>query len=353
MGHQLREYIPAVNVLPTFHLIEADILDLSCEALVLQVDGNVRLDKTARDPTAWRDRVGDEVVGAPDGDPPGQIAGKLATQPAGPQLRDRCTMSLGGKLGTLGAPGAMPLMLLAVRVDDPHDDTLQPPPLGIAIGKPNYDHFLRRGVSHIMSRAMNIRRGIPNNFDPNDDEQASANEWQMNPPLSIAFPLIGCGTGYGFINAAENILSAIIGWYQDPRYTPEFGVPAMRAFTIQDIYLVVPPRTTMNVRILKPALIRSAWEKAWDRYLPPALGVPPVNYPSDLKDILLDQNRQLTTKYWTPGLGQVLKIDGVDNVAHGFPLNLTPWLPENITDAWIRRNCKVLRGGRIKRVTDI
>ncbi|KAF5874714.1 putative dehydrogenase reductase protein [Botrytis fragariae] len=353
MGHQLREHIPAVNVLPTFHLIEAEILDLSYEALVLQVDGNVRLDKTARDPAAWRARVGDGVVGGPNGNPPGQIATKLATQPTGPHLRDRCTMSLNGQLGTLGAPGAMPLILLAVRVDDPHDDTLQPPPLGIAIGKANHDHFLRRGVSHIMSRAMNIRRGIPNNFDPNDDDQVNENEWQMNPPISIAFPLIGCRTGYGFINAAENILSAIIGWYHDPRYTPQFGNAAMRAFTIQDIYLVVPPRTTVNVRILKPALIRSAWEKAWDRYLPPALGAPPVRYASDVQDVIDDQIRQHATTYWKPGLGQVLLIDGVDNVAGGFPLNLTPWLPENITDAWIRRNCKVLRGGRVKRVTDI
>ncbi|TGO36101.1 hypothetical protein BHYA_0135g00070 [Botrytis hyacinthi] len=294
MVRQLREHIPVVNVQPTFHLIEAEILDLSCEALVLQVDGNVRLDKTARDPAAWRARVGVEVAGGPNGNPPGQIATKLAMLPTVPRL---------GQLGTLGAPGAMPLMLLAVRVDDPHDDRLQPPPLGIAIGKANSDHFLRRGVSHIMSRAMNIRRGIPNNFDPNDADQFNENQWQMGPPLSIAFPLIGCRTGYGFINAAENILSAIVGWYHDPRYSPQFGNAAMRAFNIPDIYLVVPPRTTVNVRILKPALIRSAWEKAWDRYLPPALGIPPVSYAKDVEDNLNDQIRQHNTTYWKPGLG--------------------------------------------------
>ncbi|KAF7900831.1 hypothetical protein EAF00_003052 [Botryotinia globosa] len=353
MGHQLREHIPAVNVQPTFHLIEAEILDLSYEALVLQVDGNVRLDKTARDPAAWRDRVGVEVAGGPNGKPPGQIETKLAALPTVPRLGDRCTMSLCGQLGTLGAPGAMPLMLLAVRVDDPHDDRLQPPPLGIAIGKANSDHFLRRGVSHIMSRAMNIRRGIPSDFDPDDADQVNENQWQMDPPLSIAFPLIGCKTGYGFTNAAENILSAILGWYHDPRYTPQFGDAAMRAFNISDIYLVVPPRTTLNMRTLKPSLIRSAWEKAWDRYLPPALGTPPVRYAKDVKDVLTDQIRQYSTKYWTPDLGQMLFIDGVDNVTGGFPLNLTPWLPENITDAWIRRNCRVLRKGTIKRISEI
>ncbi|TGO74155.1 hypothetical protein BELL_0304g00100 [Botrytis elliptica] len=353
MGHELREHIPVLNVQPIFHLIEAEILDLSYEALVLQVDGNVRLDKTARDPDAWRARIGDEVVGGPDGDPPGQIATKLATQPTGPELRDRCTMSLCGELGTLGAPGAMPKMILAVRVDEPHDNTLQPPPLGIAVGKENYDHFLRRGVSHIMSRAMNIRRGIPSNFDPNDEDQVNENEWQMSTPLSIAFPLIGCRTGYGYINAAENVLSAIIGWYHDPRYTPQFGNAAMRAFSIPDIYLVIPPRTPMNVRTLKPALIRSAWEKAWDRYLPPAIGIPPVRYSRDVEDNLADQVRQHATNYWKPGLGQVLLIDGVDDAAGGFPLNLTPWVPETITASWIRRNCRVLRGGRIKRLTTI
>lgn len=108
-----------------------------------------------------------------------------------------------GQLGTFGTPGAMPLMILAVRVDDPHDGTLQPPPLGLAIGKANHDYFLRRGISHIMSRAMNIRRGIPNDYDPNDEEQVNENKWQSDPPISIAFPLIGCRTGYGFINAAE------------------------------------------------------------------------------------------------------------------------------------------------------
>lgn len=108
-----------------------------------------------------------------------------------------------GQLGTLGTPGAQPRMLLAVRVDDPHDDTLQPPPLGIAIGKANHDILLRRAISHIMSRARNIRRGIPNDFVRNDKDQVNANRWQMSSPRSIAFPLIGCRTGYGFINAAE------------------------------------------------------------------------------------------------------------------------------------------------------
>ncbi|KAF7956455.1 hypothetical protein EAE96_003796 [Botrytis aclada] len=353
MVREFRTHVPAIHVQPTFHLIEAEILDLSYEALVLQVDGTVKLNKTAKDPAAWRARAGDEVVGGPNGNPLGQIATKLAAQPAGPYLRDRCTMSLCGQLGTLGAPGAMPLMILAVRVDDPGDDRLQPFPLGLAIGKPNHDYFLRRGVSHIMSRAMNIRRGLPNNFDPNDDDQVNANEWQMNPPLSIAFPLIGCRTGYGFINAAENILSAIIGWYHDPAYTAQFGNAAMRAFSIPDIYLVVPLRTPYNVNHLKVPLIRSAWEKAWDRYMPPAQGAPPARYVQQVRAIQEDQAQHSATNYWVSGLGQVLLIAGKDDVAGGFPLNLTPWVAENITEAWIRRNCKVFRDGRTKRVTNI
>lgn len=91
----------------------------------------------------------------------------------------------------------------------------------------------------------------------------------------------------------------------------------------------------------------------FSRYLPPALGIPPVRYAKAVEDNLNDQIRQHSTRYWTPGLGQMLLVDGVDNVAGGFPLNLAPWVPENITDAWIRRNCRVLRRGRIKRVTEI
>ncbi|ATZ51424.1 hypothetical protein BCIN_07g00640 [Botrytis cinerea B05.10] len=356
MVRQFRVHVPAVHVQPTFHLIEAEILDLSYQALVLQVDGTVRLDKTAINPAAWRGRAGAELVGGPNGIPPGRIRNKLAALPTGPQLRNSCTMSFSGQLGTFGTPGAMPLMILAVRVDDPNDGTLQPPPLGLAIGKANHDYFLRKGISHIMSRAMNIRRGIPNNYDPNDEEQVNENKWRSEPPVSIAFPLIGCRTGYGFINAAENILSAIIGWYRDPQYNGLFGNAAMRALSIPDIYLVVPPRTPLNVRRLKPALIRSAWEKAWNRYMPPpppAAGAPPANLSREANGNQSDQNRQHTTTYWAPNLGNVLLVDGVDDVAGGFPLNLTPWVRENITDAWIRRNCKVFRGGRIRRVTVI
>lgn len=62
----------------------------------------------------------------------------------------------------------------------------------------------------------------------------------------------------------RNILSAILGWYRDPRPAQLLDTPASRVLDIPDIYLVIPPRTTLNVRILKPASIRSAWEKAWE-----------------------------------------------------------------------------------------
>lgn len=94
----------------------------------------------------------------------------------------------------------------------------------------------------------------------------------------------------------------------------------------------------------------------YSRYMPPpppAAGAPPANLSREANGNQSDQNRQHTTTYWAPNLGNVLLVDGVDDVAGGFPLNLTPWVRENITDAWIRRNCKVFRGGRIRRVTVI
>ena len=96
MVRQFRVHVPAVHAQPTFHLIEAEILDLSYQALVLQVDGTVRLDKSAINPAAWRGRAGAELVGGPNGIPPGRIRNKLAALPTGPQLRNSCTMSFSG-----------------------------------------------------------------------------------------------------------------------------------------------------------------------------------------------------------------------------------------------------------------
>lgn len=162
--------------------------------------------------------------------------------------------------GTLGGPAAnFPRMVFAARVDDP-PALLPPAPLApLAVNRENPDYYLRRAVDRVLRRAFNIRRGL----DLLDANVPLVDHWKLTPPTTIAFPLIGCRSGYGFDNSAENIVSAIVGWYRNPNLPAQFGTPAARLAAIPHVYLIIPTNIRANKR-LKPAVIRAAWKKAWE-----------------------------------------------------------------------------------------
>jgi hypothetical protein len=83
--------------------------------------------------------------------------------------------------------------------------------------------------------------------------------WQNPPvPISIAFPLLGYGERYGYENSAEQALSAITGWFNDPAHG------AVRRARINLVILVIP-----TTSVLEPERIEDAWRKAWEYvYLP-------------------------------------------------------------------------------------
>ncbi|KAL2060730.1 hypothetical protein VTL71DRAFT_9371 [Oculimacula yallundae] len=80
--------------------------------------------------------------------------------------------------------------------------------------------------------------------------------WQRRG-TSIAFDLAGAGTlGYGAERAAENVLAAIQGWFNDP------GPGALRRANITTVFLSIPTTPSQD-----PPTIESPWFRAWYRYV--------------------------------------------------------------------------------------
>ncbi|XMA11818.1 hypothetical protein WAI453_004609 [Rhynchosporium graminicola] len=108
--------------------------------------------------------------------------------------------------------------------------------------------------------------------------QAVLNHYMLLPPVvppggnpalayqrrgaEIAFDLVGSGiVGYGAERAAENVLAAIQGWFNDP------VTGAARRAAITTVFLSVPVTQAQD-----PQTIESAWWRAWYRYVRPDTG---------------------------------------------------------------------------------
>ena len=103
------------------------------------------------------------------------------------------------------------------------------------------EEYLRSCIQDVLSALYNLPAAAP----------AGALAWSCRGP-SIAFDLVGSGTlGYGAERAAENVLAAIQGWYND------VVMGAWRRQRIPTVYLLIP-----EARNLSPDLIEIAWWRA-------------------------------------------------------------------------------------------
>ncbi|ESZ92202.1 hypothetical protein SBOR_7411 [Sclerotinia borealis F-4128] len=327
---------------PTYHLVQGDILDIPTEAIVLQLDAGLVNDQLAAPPAqnrvAWAQRIGD------------QAGAHIALYQGRGPLGNAWTRPFTGHGGTLGTRpvGNFPIMVIAVNLEEPPALLGPDPAAPMAAGRDNPDWRLRRAINNILCRAYNIRRDLP----ANDALIPAPHRWRLRAPVSIAIPLIGSKSG--------NIMSAVAGWYRNATLDPvDFGTPADRVATIQDVFLVVP-----NTRKSRPGTIESAWLKAWGRYLP-ADNNRPLLHPLNLRNNRAEANnlRQLQRRNRNLAGHAPAINDGrmdvpndfarvVRGVAPEYPLNNIPWVQELVTAAWINRNYRIARGGRMTRITE-
>lgn len=94
-------------------------------------------------------------------------------------------------LGWLGTGPLKPRMVIATRVDDPSPQ--------VVVGRPNPHWQLRHAIRNVLCKAFSIRAGLP----ALDRDVAAEDQWKIRAPVSIAFPLVGCRSGFGFVNSAE------------------------------------------------------------------------------------------------------------------------------------------------------
>jgi hypothetical protein len=111
---------------------------------------------------------------------------------------------------------------------------LIPPPGGANAGT---DAALQQIYTSVLDRAM----GMP----------VVANKPWATRPRSIAFPLLGCTQGYGYLNSAVQAINAIESWFNGP------GGAARRAEIVR-IDLMIP-----DDRYRGAQHIEEAWLAAW------------------------------------------------------------------------------------------
>ncbi|RDL37708.1 uncharacterized protein BP5553_05141 [Venustampulla echinocandica] len=125
---------------------------------------------------------------------------------------------------------------------------------------PGSNRTLRLCIHRILRRAVTKPRRPhdPEWSDPNEepDRGRYPELWDWwRTPRSIAFGLIGSGDlGYGYSNAAEQILGMIVAWYNHPTKGR-----LRRRRQILHVYLMIPQSGPMSQR----RLVRKAWEQAW------------------------------------------------------------------------------------------
>ena len=103
------------------------------------------------------------------------------------------------------------------------------------------EEYLRNCIQDVLSALYFLPAVAP----------AGAPAWRCRGP-SIAFDLLGSGSlGYGAERAAENVLAAIQGWYNDLVMGP------FRRQYIPTVYLLIPEALNLN-----PDLTQIAWWRA-------------------------------------------------------------------------------------------
>lgn len=133
--------------------------------------------------------------------------------------------------------------------------------LNLQENPPGNDRTLRLCIHRILRRAVTRPRrphdpewSSEENEEPDLPRYPDLRGW-WREPRSIAFCLIGSGRlGYGYRNAAEQIVGMIAAWYNHPTKG------AARRRQIVHVYLMVPQSGPMHQR----RLIRKAWEQAWE-----------------------------------------------------------------------------------------
>ncbi|PVH83962.1 hypothetical protein DL98DRAFT_584984 [Cadophora sp. DSE1049] len=125
-------------------------------------------------------------------------------------------------------------------------------------GAPGSEEHLRLCIQGVLYRCIQLPVIAPPGL-----------AWQF-AGSEIALELVGSGRlGYTAERAAENVLAAIQGWFNDPAMGP-----ARRA-NLPRIYLLCP-LTARNTADGQTSLVEAAWRRAWDRYVHPVRASDPM-----------------------------------------------------------------------------
>ncbi|KAE9366623.1 hypothetical protein N431DRAFT_445340 [Stipitochalara longipes BDJ] len=222
------------NGAPRYDLVKGENLAQVVDALVVSTNGGMQDDLMERPSRGQRQNArrrrwinGTSPLGTPNA-PDGSVTITWNTRPGAPDLLPGLCFE-----APAGNNPAHTMVLMA--------HLIRKAPLGIG-----GDATLKAMYTQILDHAMTL---------PVGPAPLPVDAWQVRP-TSIAFPLLGCRDGYGFLNSAELGLAAITEWFND------FLAGAGRRAQIVRIDLLVPEHRGSD-----SARIENAWRRAWDFFV--------------------------------------------------------------------------------------